>query len=518
MSNFMDGIKSTLNNECNVSVTENGAVGFRTTGKALLDLNFAVASLRSASEHDISQRFTKAFFEDKLMAMKWLFYARDVRGGLGERRLFRACMVPLAKEFPEYVAPVVALVPEYGRWDDLWCLLDTPACDCVTELVKGQLYDDTQNAAEGKPISLLAKWMPRCKTSSKQTRHYAQILRKAVGMTERQYQHTLANLSRYLLVVERQMTAKQWEEIDYQRVPSRANLQYNSAFLRHDEDRRRAFLGAVEKGEAKINASVLFPHDIVHRYGYADSTDTNLEVLWKNLPDTVQGCGNTIVVADGSGSMRVRVGNTDVSALEVANSLAIYFAERSSGQFKDQYITFSEHPQLVDLSRGKNLREKLRIAATHNEVANTNIEAVFDLILTTAINKHMDQSDLPANILIISDMEFDGCATTGAISRDRWGYSRVVTPTPRLFEVIAQQYAEAGYQIPRLVFWNVNSRSGTIPVKENNLGVALVSGFSPNIAKMVMSGQTDPYDCLLEAINAERYQQVDDALRPIISA
>lgn len=212
MSNFMDGIKSTLNNECNVSVTENGAVGFRTTGKALLDLNFAVASLRSASEHDISQRFTKAFFEDKLMAMKWLFYARDVRGGLGERRLFRACMVPLAKEFPEYVAPVVALVPEYGRWDDLWCLLDTPACDCVTGLVKGQLYDDTQNAAEGKPISLLAKWMPRCKTSSKQTRHYAQILRKAVGMTERQYQHTLANLSRYLLVVEQQMTAKQWEE------------------------------------------------------------------------------------------------------------------------------------------------------------------------------------------------------------------------------------------------------------------------------------------------------------------
>ena len=169
------------------------------------------------------------------------------------------------------------------------------------------------------------------------------------------------------------------------------------------------------------------------------------------------------------------------------------------------------------MSRGKNLREKLRIAATHNEVANTNIEAVFDLILTTAINKHMDQSDLPANILIISDMEFDSCATTGATSHDRWGYSRRVAPTPRLFEVIAQRYAEAGYQIPRLVFWNVNSRSGTIPVKENDLGVALVSGFSPNIAKMVMSGQTDPYDCLLEAINAERYQQVDDALRPIIS-
>ena len=452
------------------------------------------------------------------MAMKWLFYARDVRGGLGERRLFRACMVPLAKEFPEYVTPVVALIPEYGRWDDMWCLLDTPVRGIVLECVAAQLSADIEDKGDGKPISLLAKWMPRCKTSSKQTRHYAQILRRGLRMTEREYQHTLSDLSRYLLVVEQQMTAKQWEKIDYQRVPSRANLQYNSAFLRHDEDRRRAFLGAVERGEAKINASVLFPHDIVHRYGRASSTDTNLETLWKNLPDTVQGCGNTIVVADGSGSMRDTIGKTNISALEVANSLAIYFAERSSGQFKDQYITFSERPQLVDLSRGKNLREKLRIAATHNEVANTNIEAVFDLILTTAINKHMDQSDLPASILIISDMEFDRCATTNTIRTDRWGCRQAVAPTSRLFEVIAQRYMNAGFQIPRLVFWNVNSRSSTIPVKENDLGVALVSGFSSNIAKMVMSSQTDPYDCLLEAINAERYQQVDDALRPIISA
>lgn len=516
MSNFMDGIKSTLNNEFNQSVTENGAVGFRTSGKALLDLNFSVASLRSASEQDIFRRFSKAFFEDKMAAMKWLFYARDVRGGLGERRLFRACMVPMAKDFPEYVAPMVALVPEYGRWDDLWCLLDTPVRDNVLGLVGGQLAGDISNAAEHKPISLLAKWMPRCKTSSKQTRHYAKILRQHLHMTERVYQHTLADLSRYLLVVEQQMSGQKWDDIDYQRVPSRANLQYNSAFLRHDEDRRRAFLSAVEKGEAKINASVLFPHDVVHQYGRFASSDANLEMLWKNLPDTVDGCGNTIVVADGSGSMRVTVGNTSVSALEVANSLAIYFAERSSGQFKNQYITFSERPQLVDLSRGKNLREKLRITASHNEVANTNIEAVFDLILTTAIRKRMEQSELPANILIISDMEFDGCATTNnSYNRGYWG--RPTAPTSRLFDEIAQRYAVAGYQLPRLVFWNVNSRTNTIPVKENELGVALVSGFSPNIAKMVMSGKTDPYDCLMEAINAERYQPVEEALLPAIS-
>jgi hypothetical protein len=519
MSNFMDGVKDTLNNDYNRSVTENGAGGFRTSGKSLLDLNFAVASLRSVSGQDIFKRFSKAFFEDKMSAMKWLFYARDVRGGLGERRLFRACMVSMAKEFPEYITPpCVALIPEYGRWDDLWCLLDTPIRDSVLELVGTQFADDISNAAENKPISLLAKWMPRCKTSSKQTRHYAQILRKSLHMTVRVYQHTIADLSRYLDVVELKMTDQKWSSIDYQRVPSRANLIYNSAFLRHDEDRRRAFLGAVEKGEAKINASVLFPHDIVHRYGRALPFDANLEMLWQNLPNTVNECGNTIVVADGSGSMGMSVGGTNVSALDVANSLAIYFAERSSGQFKDRYITFSERPQFVDLSMGKNLREKLWIARTHNECANTNIEAVFDLILSAAINKHMHQSELPANILIISDMEFDGCATTNtAGSRTGFGYYRAVAPTPLLFEEIAQRYANAGYQIPRLVFWNVNSRTNTIPIKENNLGVALVSGFSPNIAKMVMSGKTDPYDCLLEAINAERYQLVEEAFRPVIS-
>lgn len=314
------------------------------------------------------------------------------------------------------------------------------------------------------------------------------------------------------------MSAHKWDGIDYQRVPSRANLIYNSAFLRHDEDRRREFLSKVERGEARINASVLFPHDIVHKYGYR-GTDATLEALWKNLPDTVQGCGNTIVVADGSGSMSVRVGKSDVSALEVANSLAIYFAERSSGQFKDNYITFSEHPQLVDLSKGKNLHEKLSIAYSHDEVANTNIEAVFDLILNTAVRKHMEQSELPANILIISDMEFDSCATCGESRRSSgWGYYDRKRPDARLFDVIAKRYADAGYKLPRLVFWNVNSRTGTIPVNENDLGVALVSGFSPNVAKMVMSGKLDPFDCLLETLNTERYQPIEDALRPVLSA
>ena len=271
----------------------------------------------------------------------------------------------------------------------------------------------------------------------------------------------------------------------------------------------------------KINASTLYPHDVVSKYMMGNGwgrdrlkpLDQTLEALWKSLPDTVQGCGNTIVVADGSGSMTTTVGGTSTTALEVANALAIYFAERSSGQFKDQYITFSEHPQLVNLSSGKNLREKIQIALQHNEVANTNIEAVFDLILSTAVKNNMAQEDLPKNILIISDMEFDSCATCGAARRG-YGYGGYGgnRPNAKLFQTIAKRYAEAGYQIPRMVFWNVNSRTGTIPVIENDLGVALVSGFSTNIVKMVMSGKTDPYECLLETLNSERYAPIGKAL------
>lgn len=517
MSNFMDGVKDTLvNGSDNVSVTENGAVGYRTTGRSLLDLNFAVASLRNASEQDISKRFIKAFFGDKVTAMKWLFFARDVRGGLGERRLFRACMVPMANDFPEYVAPVLSLVPEYGRWDDLWCLLDTPLADKVIELVGTQLHDDMRGYKEKKPVSLLAKWMPRCKTSSKQTRRYGQLLRSGLNMTERDYQHTLADLSRYLVVVEQQMSSQTWDGIDYQRVPSRANLIYNDAFLRHDTERRREFLERVESGDAKINAGTLFPHDIVNKYRRTNSVDATLEALWSNLPDTVQGCGNTIVVQDDSGSMTwVTLPGSTARPLEVANALAIYFAERSSGQFKDQYITFSDRPELIDLSNGKNLYERLRIVHECHAGANTNVEAVFDLILNTAISKHMDQSELPANVLIISDMEFDSCASCGAPSRDRWGYN-TSRPSARLFDEIKRKYEQAGYKMPRLVFWNVASRSETIPVKENDMGVALVSGFSVNIAKMVMSGKLDPYECLLETLNTERYQPIEDALRHVV--
>ena len=511
---FMNAMQNTLNDEFNVSISENGAIGYRTSGKELLDLNFAVASLRGASEQEIIDKFTKAFFEDKILAMKWLFFARDVRGGLGERRLFRVILKSLIENNPEMVIPVINLIPEYGRYDDLWCLLDNQeSAKVVYNIVDNQLVVDLNNMKRNKPISLLAKWMPSINASSAQTKKYAKQFCKVFGLTEREYRQILSRLRKYLDVVETKMSAKNWSEIKYEAVPSKANLIYSNAFLKNDEERRKEYLEKLKKGETKINASTLYPHDIVHKYsgGYyrLGNKDATIEALWKALPDTVQGCGNTIVVADGSYSMTGNIGgNTTVTALDVANALAIYFAEHSSGEFKNKYITFSERPQLVDFSKADSLHDKLQIALAYDECANTNIEKVFDLILTTAIKHNMCQEDMPKNILIISDMEFDSCAASG--DSNMWRRNR---PNQRLFEIIAERYADAGYQLPRLVFWNVNSRTGTIPVKENELGVALVSGFSVNIVKMVMSNKLDPYECLLETLNSERYAPIEKALR-----
>jgi hypothetical protein len=404
----------------------------------------------------------------------------------------------LATSLPEYAAPVIGLIPFYGRFDDMWQLLDTKLADDVLKLVKTQIDEDIKS----ENPSLLAKWLPSSNTSSDESRRLAKTIIKSLGLTESAYRKTLSKLREKLDVIERKMTSKSWGEINYESVPSNANVIYRGAFLRNDEARRRDFLGELERGEAKINAGVLFPPQIASQYGSMKSLDPTVEELWKALPDTVGGEGNAIVVADGSGSMWSAVGNTNVSALIVANSLAIYIAERASGEFKDRYITFSERPQLVDLSKGSSLFEKLIIALMHCEVANTNIEAVFDLILDTAVKGKMSQNDLPKSVIIISDMEFDACARSN---------SGIVNQ--RLFEAIGDSYAKAGYSLPRLVFWNVCSRTKTVPVIQNELGVTLVSGFSTNILKMVLSDEIDPYKNLLAALNGERYAQVEAALK-----
>lgn len=515
---FMQNVKNLLNNDYNSSVTENGAVGYRTSGKALLDLNFAVSSLRAASAREIIDYFIKAYYEEPKLAMRWLFFAGDVRQGLGERRLFKTILLELAQSRPELAKALMPLIPEYSRWDILVALIDTPLAEEAVELIHRQLQEDGANMEKGVSISLCAKWLPSENASSNHTKRLARLLTKKLSMTNRQYRKMLASYRSYLDVVEVKMSEKRWPDINYEAVPSRANLLYNVAFLRNDEERRRTFLHAVQKGEKTIHAGVLYPHDIVHSYMdyerkpgwlYLKPVDDTLEELWKALPDYVQGAGNTLCVADGSGSMWTKVGDSGVSCLEVANAIAIYFSQHCTGQFKDTYITFSQTPQFVDLSKGKTLFDKLSIAIHHNEVANTNIEAVFDLILNAAIKYHMPQQDLPANLLILSDMEFD--TATASNINGRWG-----TPDEKLFDMFARKYASHGYRLPRLIFWNINSRTKTVPIKENTLGVALVSGFSPVITKMVLSNEIHPYKMLVQQLMVPRYDAVEQAVSEYI--
>ena len=524
-SKFESALKATMNDE--VSVTENGACGFATSGKKLLDINFAVSSLRNKTQSEIEKMFSDAFYENPLLAVKWLFMLRDIRGnGMGERRSFRICFSWLAKTRPELVKKLIPLVAEYGRWDDLLLSglegsLWKTAVDCIDK----QWEQDYTNMEAGKPISLLAKWLPSVNTSSMKTVALARKLAAELNLSEKQYRKSLAKMRAYLKVIEVKMSAKQWNEIDYEAVPSKANIKYNAAFLRNDETRRRAFLGALEKGEAKINSSANFPCDIVHAYSKncsfgwhrsRVSKDPALEALWKALPDYTKGLktSSTIVVADGSGSMTTNIGGSTCTALEVANSLAIYFAEKLDGVFKDKYITFSERPQYVDFTNAKSLAEKLNIAYEHDECANTNVEAVFDLLLETARRNNLKQEDIPANVLIVSDMEFDqGTSWSGRSCY--WDHSYNAKRNA-LFESIKRKWQDAGYMLPRLVYWNVCSRTGTIPLQENEMGVALVSGFSPAIAKMVFSSKLDPFEVLVDALNVERYQPVEDAVKDII--
>lgn len=498
---FLSNLKQVLHNDYNQSVTENGAIGYRTTGKNLLDLNFAIASLRRASADDITDRFVKAYFDDKTAAVKWLFYVRDVRSGLGERRLFRIILPYLAANHPEVpVRELIPLIAEYGRFDDLFCLLDTKYSDMVIEYIQTQLNKDIADEAQGNPVSLLAKWLPSINTSSADTKQKGRFIAAALGMTEKEYRQTLSGLRKHLDVVERKLSAGEFGQIRYEAVPSKANLIYKAAFLRHDEERRKIFLENLKSGKVTINAKTLQPHEIAHSYmsGFRLlDYDETLEQLWKAQTDTTGGGANSLVVADGSGSMTCPIDGGKCNALSVANALAIYLAERSKGQFHNQYITFSMNPQLVDLGKGQSLREKLQIALAHNEVANTDVYAVFKLILQTAVSHRMAQTEMPDNIIVVSDMEFDNCAKNAG---------------QNLFDRIKREYRSYGYQLPRLVFWNVNSRTGTIPVRENELGVALVSGFSTNIFRMVLSDRLDPYQALVDVLNTERYDAIEQVM------
>lgn len=485
--------------------TENGAKAYLTTGKSLLDLNYSVGSMRDWDEDRIVNSYGKAFEEDPELALRWLFFARNIRGGMGERRVFRAALRYIVEIYSTHInfEYLYNMIAKYGRIDDFFSIIDYADNETLRDIgriINIKFWNDVHEFMDNRPITLMAKWMPSVNASSEATKARGRKVAKMLGMSERSYRQLLAKMRNYSNVIESKITANNWSEINYEAVPSLANLKYKDAFIRHDAERRRNYLEALSKGEVKINSSAAFPHDIVSRYmlrgdrwSYRkiEKEDTTLEAMWKALPR--EEITNTLVVADGSGSMTDNLGNTAVTALDVANALAIYFSECNTGVFANRYITFSDRPQFVEFCSFHSLREKLNEALRHNECANTNIEAVFRLVLNTTIKKHATQKDMPARILVISDMEFD-YMTTGRTDK-------------ALFESLAEEYAAAGYKLPKLIFWNVCSRTMGIPLTENEEGVALLSGFSPASIKMAMTDETDPYKILVKEL--ENYKEVD---------
>ena len=487
--------------------TENGALGYRTSGHKLLDLNFKASSLRNMQEKEIVGLFEKAFFENPELTVRWLFYLRDIRGGMGERRSFRIMFNALADLRPEETARLLPLISEYGRWDDVvFASLHRNLKNPAYELIAKQFTEDLQNCLQDKPISLLAKWLPSYKTKKEMWKPFVHGFIEGSGLTPKEYSRGLKVLREKLKIVESQMSERRWNEIDYNTVPSRANLLYTNAFFRHDGARRLAYLDSLKKGDgtAKIHAGTLFPSDIVASYvkgskffeTHIKEYDETLEQLWKNLSDTSTD-GDTLVVADGSGSMCNFIKKSQIRALDVSNALAVYFAERLKGPYYNQFITFSSHPKYVNLNNAQSLRDKLKITYSHDDCSNTNIAATFNLILETALENHLSQSEIPSTVLIISDMEFDP----------------YMCKIP--FKAIAASWEAHGYSLPKLVFWNVASRSGAIPCRQNENGVILLSGFSPAIYKMAMNNEVDPYKALVRVVMDSRYDAVESAWKDV---
>ena len=480
-----------LKKENDMTYTENGCAAYKTSDSSCLDLFFGAGGMRNTDEKTIAEYILRAYAEDPSKTMKIIFFARDVRGGLGERRFFRIAVKTLAKAFPEAVKRNIGFFSEYGRFDDLCTLIGTPCEKEALNEIKVQLDKDISEYKKGGCISLLAKWLPSVNASSSETRLNGKRIASYLGMSEREYRITLSSLRKHIDIIENRLRTYDYT-FDYDKQTSGAMMKYRKAFLRNDSERYKSYIDGVIKGEAKMNASVIYPYEIVRKcFGDGLSKDdaASLDAAWKSLPD--YSCGtNAIAVIDGSGSM---TWGSSVRPIDAALSLGIYFAEHTKGVFANHFITFSHSPRLVEI-KGSNIVEKVRYCETFNEVADTNLEAVFTLILRTAVKNRLKQSELPGQIFIISDMEFNSCVIGG----------RDIT----LFEQMKKRFARFGYRLPEVIFWNVNSRTGNLPVKMSDTGAALVSGFTPALFNMVISGEISPEKVMDSIIYSDRYAKI----------
>ena len=479
------------------------------------------AAMRNRSDSDVILMFRKAFAENPAYALKCLFYIRDARGGQGERRFFRVVMKDLATYNTDAAKRNLKFVPEFGRWDDLYIFVGTPLEKDALSFMKEQLALDVQC----KTPSLLAKWLKSENTSSADSRYLANKTRIYLGMSHKQYRKTLSILRQRINVLERLMSAGKWDEIEFDKIPSRAGMIYKNAFARHDLERAKnenvqTYADFAKDTTKKVNAKVLYPYECVaeavkaagcsgcgydyygRRANVADDTNrAMINKYWDNLADYFNGASfNGLAVVDTSASMR----RSDASApINVAISLGMYCAEKAKGPFAGHYVSFSSRPQLISVEGVDFVDKVYRIYKT-NLCENTNIEATFDMLLNIAIANHCTQDDLPQNIIVISDMEFDaGVGVRG------WSRSNSITTSnaETVMEGIARKWAAHGYKIPHMIYWNVDARQNNIPQDLGNGRVSYVSGMSPSIFSTIMTGKTG-YDLMMEKLNSERYAAI----------
>lgn len=471
-----------MKEESKFTRTENGAVALNTTNDARLDLFGTIGALRDADENRITTLFSEAYAQDKLFATKIAFYARDIRCGLGERKTFRTIIRYMAEHHPEALRPNLDLVGVFGRYDDLYELIGTPLEDDMWKTMKNQFEEDLKNLNEGKAISLLAKWIKTADASSTKTRKLGILTAQKLGYPVYNFKRIVRSMRKQIGVVESLMSAGKWNEIKYPEVPSRAMMIYRRAFAKHDPDGFSEFINKADTGEVKINASTLYPYDIVEKILYEKENNKVLEAQWKALPDYVEQGTNALIMADVSGSMYGRPMATSIG-------LAIYFAERNTGAYHNLFMTFSGDPETVIL-KGKTLEQKIRNVGKASWGMITDLKTAFEKVLDIAEKNNVSQEEMPKAIVVISDMEIDYCGNK------KWTF----------YDKMEKKFRKAGYIIPNIILWNVDSRHDVFHADATRKGVQLASGQSVTVFKQVLQNLGyNPIEAMENTINSERY-------------
>lgn len=481
----MNKLLEALKNENNFAYTENGARTHTSTLNKVLDMFAMGGAYRNRSDEDIILLFKEAYEENPELALKCLFYIRDIMQGQGERRFFRVAYNWLAKNYPNVARLNIANVHEFGRWDDLYCLVSTPVEESMFEHMYNQIVLDISCK---NSVSLCAKWLKSINASSTVTRELGEKTRQAFGLTCAQYRHMLSRLRGKINIVETLMSQGRWDEIEFDKIPSGAGLKYKNAFARNDIIKEKYNKFAFSK-ETTVNAKTLYPYQVVEKAikVYSDTDRAMVNKYWDNLTDYFNEAKlDALCIIDTSGSMWGQ-------PINVAISLGLYCAERNHGPWHNHYISFSSRPQLIE-TKGVDFCDKVERIYRTNLCENTNIEAAFDMVLRTAIKY---KTDIPKNIIVISDMEFDE-------GTSYYSYGNHNTDT--LMEEIARKFKNAGYECPHLIYWNVDARQNNIPMIGHGR-ISYVSGFSPVIFQTIMSGKSGE-ELMLEKLNSERYASV----------